>query len=172
MKTLLFLIMALVGLTTAQTIVRLEPNEGQSIPLMNARDIPVNLDTSEIDTSDRYIFTLDRGIRTFTDTIGRAWMRCDDSAGTDSVGGRLIWYGNPSPDPKNLALWEAMDSVSIAVASGVETQTSALVVNSRRYAYIRFHLRNQLAPGGSAAEKTVCRNIRLNVPRLLNPVAP
>lgn len=170
MKTLLFLIMALVGLTTAQTIVRLDANEGQSIPLMNASDADVNLDTSEIDTSSRWIFTLDRGIRTFTDTIGRAWMRCDDSAGTDSVGGRLIWYGNPHPQGK--AIWTAMDSVSIAVASGAETQTSALVVNSLRYALVRFVLRNQLAPGGSAAEKTVCRNIRLNVPRLLNPVAP
>lgn len=144
-------------------------NNGGSIPLFSSTDAEINLDTSEIDTSGRQLFLLKRQIRTYTDTVGTAWMRCDDSTGTDSVGGRLISYGNPHPEGK--ALWEAMDSVSIAVASGAETQTRLLVVNSRRYALIRFVIRNQLAPGGSAAEKTVCRNVRLNVsPYLVVPV--
>ena len=153
------------GFAQAQTIVSIEENRGHSLPIFSSNDADINLDTSEIDTSTRWFKVLDRAIRTYTDTIGTAWMRCDDSAGTDSVGGRLISYGNPHP--QGLALWEAMDSVSIAVASGVETQTRLLVVNSRRYPLIRFNIRNQLAPGGSAAEKTVCRNVRLNVPKLL-----
>lgn len=144
-------------------------NTGASIPLFSSSDADINLDTSEIDTSGRLLNVIKRNIRTYTDTIGTAWMRCDDSSGTDSVGGRLIIYGNPHPT--GLALWEAMDSVSIAVASGAETQTRLLIVNSRRYALIRAVIRNQLAPGGSAAEKTVCRNVRLNVsPYLTVPV--
>lgn len=136
---------------------------GASIPLFSQNNADINLDTSEIDTSTRQLFLLNRRIRTYTDTVGTAWMRCDDSAGTDSVGGRLIWYGNHAVEPGR-GLWEAIDSVSIAVASGVETQTRAVVVNSRRYARIRFVIRNQLNPNGSAAEKTVCRDVVLNVP--------
>lgn len=170
MKNLILGLLLLVGVGHAVERVLVHPDRGGSYPVMNITDADVNLDTSEIDTSSRWFVVGDRPIRTYTDTIGTAWMRCDDSAGTDSVGGRLIAYGNPHPEGKSL--WEAMDSVSVAVASGAETQTRLLVVNSRRYQLVRFVLRNQLAPQGSAAEKTVCRNIRLNVPRLLNPVVP
>lgn len=165
-KLFAILTLALVTLVGAEIIgtaeiIPLPGNKGASIPVLNRTDADVNLDTSEIDTSARWFNVIDREIRTFTDTIGRVFMRCDDSSGTDSVGGRLIWQGNPHPQGK--AVWTAMDSVSIAVASGAETQTSGLVVNSSRYSLIRFILRNQLAPGGSAAEKSVCRNVRLNI---------
>ncbi len=142
-------------------------NNGGSIPLFSSTDAEINLDTSEIDTSGRQLFLLKRNIRTYTDTVGTAWMRCDDSVGTDTVGGRLIIYGNPHPEGK--ALWEAMDSVSILVGGGVETQTRLLIVNSRRYAVIRAVIRNQMLP--AAGKKTVCRNVRLNVsPYLVVPV--
>jgi hypothetical protein len=166
MKKILIGLLAIVGFSFAIEKVNVG-NVGASIPLFSSNDAEINLDTSEIDTSTRWLFLGNRAIRAYSDTLGTAWMRCDDSAGTDSVGGRLIFYGNPHPEGK--ALWVAIDSVSIAVASGAETQTSKILVNSGRYQVIRAVIRNQLAPGGSAAEKTVCRNVRLNIPPILNP---
>lgn len=160
MKTIFAILALAFGFAFSATIVNVDET-GQSIPVMGLRDIAYNLDTSEVDTGDIWVNVSQRTLRSFTDTIGRVWMRCDDSSGTDSVGGRLLWQGNPSP--KADAMWTTMDSVSIAVASGAETQTSAPVVNSLRFFFIRFVLKNQLAPGGSAAEKTVCRNLRFNI---------
>lgn len=143
------------------TEVKLVDQEAGSIPVMRPKvETEINLDTSEIDTATRYFTTTTAPYLHYSDTLGQVFMRCDDSSGTDSVGGRLIWYGNPKANLS--AIWEAIDSVSIAAASGVETQTSKAVVNSKRYQALRFILRNQLAPGGSAAEKTVCRDIVLN----------
>jgi hypothetical protein len=168
MKKILIGLLALIGSSFAIERINVG-NTGNSIPLFSSNDAEINLDTSEIDTSTRWLFVGNRPIRTYTDTIGTAWMRCDDSAGTDSVGGRLIFYGNPHPEGK--AIWAPIDSVSIAVASGAETQTSKVLVNSGRYQLIRAIIRNQLAPGGSAAEKTVCRNVRLNIaPTLTHPM--
>jgi hypothetical protein len=168
MKKILIGLLALVGISFAIERVNVDRNVGASIPLFSSNDAEINLDTSEIDTSTRWLFVGNRPIRTYTDTIGTAWMRCDDSAGTDSVGGRLIFYGNPHPEGK--ALWVAIDSVSIAAASGAETQTSKVLVNSGRYQVIRAIIRNQLVP--AAGKKSVCRNVRLNIPPILNPTAP
>lgn len=152
------------GVTTSE--VKLMGNSGGSQPVMRPLiKTDINLDTSEVDTSTLVFSLVDLPMSSFVDTLGQVFMRCDDSAGTDSVGGLLKWQGNPRADGK--AIWENIDSVTIAVASGVETQTSKVVVNSKRYQMLRFILRNQLLPGGSAAEKTVCRDLILNRQRRL-----
>lgn len=135
-----------------------------SQPLFNKTNAAVVIDTAEADTSDIYFNLIDVSrMSHLGDTLGVAWMRCDDSAGTDSVAGRLIWHGNPKPDGS--ALWEKIDSVSIAAASGTETQTKKAVVNTQGYQALRFVLYNQLLP--AAGKKTVCRDLILNRPRRL-----
>ncbi len=142
----------------------LKENVGKSQPLFNKTNADVVIDTAEADTSDIYFELTDLPrVWVMGDTIGTAWMRCDDSAGTDSVAGRLIWHGNPKPDGS--ALWEKIDSVSIAAASGTETQTKKAIVNTQGYQALRFVLYNQLAP--AAGKKTVCRDLILNRPRRL-----
>jgi hypothetical protein len=139
--------------------VYLKENVGKSQPIHNKTNADVVIDTAEADTSDIYFDLVDLPrMSVLGDTVGVAWMRCDDSAGTDSVAGRLIWHGNPKPDGS--ALWEKIDSVSIAAASGTETQSEKAVVNTNGYQAIRFVLYNQLAP--AAGKKTVCRDIILN----------
>lgn len=142
----------------------LKENISKSMPIHNKTNADVVIDTAEADTSDIYLDLSDLPQwSTLGDTVGMAWMRCDDSSGTDSVAGRLIWHGNPKPDGS--ALWEKIDSVSIAAASGTETQTKKAVVNTQGYKALRFVLYNQLAP--AAGKKTVCRDIILNRPRRL-----
>jgi hypothetical protein len=161
MRNAILSLLVFLGAGFAATEVKLVDVEGGAVPVMRPKvETPVFLDTSEADTSTRYFTTATAPILYWSDTLGQVFMRCDDSAGTDSVGGSLKWQGNPTANLT--ALWENIDSVAIAVASGVETQTSKAVVNSKRYQAIRFILRNQLAPGGSAAEKTVCRDIVLS----------
>lgn len=163
MKKIIFGLLALFAFGAAIAASERLPvgDGGASIPLFSQNNAPIYLDTLERDTSTRQLFVLNRHIRTYTDTLGTAWMRCDDSSGTDSVGGRLIWQGNPSQ--YGTALWENIDSVSIGpVAGGVETQTSKVVINDGRYALIRFIITQQLH--FAAAQKAVCQDVRLNVP--------
>lgn len=140
----------------------MKENIGKSQPIHNKTNADVVIDTAEADTSDIYFDLTDLPrMSVLGDTVGIAWMRCDDSSGTDSVAGRLIWHGNPKPDGS--ALWEKIDSVSIAVASGAETQTKKAVVNTQGYMALRFVLYNQLAP--AAGKKTTCRDLILDRPR-------
>lgn len=166
-NAILALVLLLVGLTHAQTTIPVG-NNGGSYPLFSANDADINLDTSETNTSDRWLFVGDRSIRTYTDTVGHAWLRCDDSSGTDSIGVRLLLYGNPHPQGK--ALWELVDSASVLAASGTETQVGFAVRNSKRYQILRAAITNR--KNSAVGLKSVCRNVRLNVPRLLNPLAP
>lgn len=131
------------------------------VPLWDHDNPRVTIDSSERDTANIYLNILDLSMYSYTDTVGTVWMTCDDSAGTDSTAGRLIWEGNPLSNGK--AKWEAIDSVAIAAASGAETQTNKVVVNSKRYHALRFMLQNQLAP--DAAKKSTCYNIFLNMHR-------
>ena len=156
----LFLVASAFGATE----IKLVGNEKGPVPVMRQlAKTDVVIDTSEFDTSTVYFNLIDDPFTHYADTIGQVFMRCDDSAGTDSVAGRLIWEGNPRTDGKQL--WERIDSVSIAAASGAETMTSKAVVNAKRFMSVRFILRNQLLP--VAGKKTVCRDITLNRQRRL-----
>jgi hypothetical protein len=162
-NAILTLILALVP-AFAATEVKLIKQEAGSVPVMRpnvATDVVI--DSSEFDTATVYFNLTDTRFAHWSDTLGQVFLRCDDSAGTDSVAGRLIWQGNPKANLTGL--WEAIDSVSIAAASGTETQTSKAVVNSKRYQALRFILRNQLVP--AAGKKSVCRDIVLNRQRRL-----
>lgn len=162
-KMILFLTLAL-GFAFGATEVKLIGNEKGSIPVMRQlAKTDVVIDTSEVDTSTVYFNLIDDPFTHYGDTLGQVFMRCDDSAGTDTVGGRLIWEGNPRTDGKQL--WERIDSVAILAGTGVETLTSKAVVNAKRFMSIRFLLRNQLLP--AAGKKTVCRDITLNLQRRL-----
>lgn len=164
MKNLIVILAFLVSGALAATEIRLVDQEAGSTPVMRTKTkTEVVIDTSEFDTSTVYFTLTNLPFASYVDTLGQVFLRCDDSAGTDSVAGRLIWQGNPKADIS--ALWEPIDSVSIAAASGTETQTSAPVVNAKRYQALRFILRNQLAP--AAGKKSVCRDIVLNRQRRL-----
>jgi hypothetical protein len=168
MKTFLFGLLAIVGFSFAIERVNVDKNVGASIPLFSSNDAEINLDTSESDTSTRWLFVGNRSIRTYTDTIGTAWLRCDDSTGTDSIGVRLLLYGNPHPEGK--ALWEIVDSASVLAASGTETQSQFVVKNSKRYQILRGVITNR--KNSAVGLKAVCRNVRLNIPPILNPTMP
>ena len=115
------------------------------------------IDTSEIITSSNF-FDLSR-VPKWTrggqlDTLGYAWVRCADSAGTDSIGGRLYWQGNPSPKAENMD-WEAIDSVTVTAGTGTTyKQTGAWVVLTKGHNAVRFLLKNQLVP--AAGKKSKC----------------
>ncbi len=167
-KKILFGLLAIVSASFAIERVNVVGNVGASIPLFSSNDADINLDTSESDTSSRWLYVGNRPIRTYTDTIGTAWVRCDDSVGTDSIGVRLLLYGNPSPEGK--ALWELMDSASVLAASGTETQVGFVVKNSKRYQVMRATITNR--KNSAVGLKAVCRNVRLNIPPILNPTMP
>lgn len=142
--------------------VRVDGEQSLAINIWDHDNPTVVIDTTEVDTSNIYLDIFNRTLYSYTDTIGHLWYTCDDSSGTDSVAGRMYWDGNPSVD-RNKGKWEVIDSVSIAAASGAETQTKAPIINSKRYALIRFRLFNQLA--AAAGKKTSCYNMYLNMPR-------
>lgn len=159
MKNAILSLLLILGVGFAATEVKLIDVEAGSVPVMRPKvTTDVVIDTSESDTSTVYFTTTGSPFIHYSDTVGQVFMRCDDSAGTDSVAGRLYWQGNPKANLTSL--WETIDSVSIAAASGTETQTSKAVVNAKRYQALRFILRNQLLP--VAGKKTVCRDIVLN----------
>lgn len=161
MKTMILSLILCLGFAMGASRVKLIDQTTKSQSVMNDDNDPVVIDSSESVTSDIYLDLTGLSFEHWTDTLGQVFMRCDDSAGTDSVAGRLIWEGNPDPSGgARGSLWEPIDSVSIAAASGTETQTSKAVVNSKRYLSLRFKLRNQLAP--DAAKKSICRDITLN----------
>lgn len=166
MKKILFGLLAIVGVAFAIERVPVDKNAGGSVPLFSSSDAEINLDTSETDTSSRWLFVGNRAIRNYADTIlGTAWLRCDDSAGTDSIGVRLLLYGNPHPDGK--AIWEIVDSASVLAASGTETQVGFAVRNTKRYQVYRAVITNR--KNSAVGLKSVCRNVRLNIPNIPNP---
>jgi hypothetical protein len=159
MRNAILSLLVFLGVGFAATEVKLVDVEGGSVPVMRPKvETDVVIDTSEIDTSTRYFTTATAPILYWSDTLGQVFLRCDDSAGTDSVGGLLKWQGNPKANLTGL--WENIDSVAVLAATGTETQSSKAVVNSKRYQAIRFLLRNQLQP--AAGKKSVCRDIVLN----------
>jgi hypothetical protein len=167
MKTIIVLALALFSLGLAQTKSKaIAGNVGQSIPLFgsapNGEPLPssqVNLDTSELDTSKYFYELIDKPINSTTDTLGHVSFECKDSTGTDSIGVRLRWYFNTSPN--GTANWRVADSVTITgTGSSYLNATATPIVNALGYMAIKFEVKNIKV--SAVGLKPTCRNFLLD----------
>ena len=161
MKTLLLLLIT-VGLSFSATIqTTFQGNETQSNGLFfTTRSTVINLDSSEVDTS-QYIFNLSKLPKFGSpDTMGFAFMECKDSTGTDTVHVGVYWQWNS--DPAGQATWQTGDSMTINTGTTTSTYAvrSKAVVNTNGWGAIRFYIKNQAAP--NVAKKSACRYVQLN----------
>lgn len=152
MKKYLLLAVALLGVSAMAAIIPLE-DKGFALSPMGSN--PMILSASENNTSSN-VYSLEKFPQYANlpaDTAGYAWLRCADSAGTDSIGGVLIWQGNPRQDGIG-ADWVNLDSVTITAGTGTAfLQTGKWVIIDKTYMAIRFKLKNQWA---TAAAKSSC----------------
>lgn len=157
MKKTLVILLAITVAAFGFTRKKVGGNETLSINVLSDAAAPTVISASE---AFRPSFYLDISsipqIQTTAvvgDTMGYVFLRCADSAGTDSIGGVLSWWGNPRPGEDN-ADWEVIDSVTITAGTGTTYLTTGkMVTNLKQFMGLQFRLRNQWA---TAAAKSNC----------------
>lgn len=141
------IIIALFGLgmavAHADSVKYLE-NKWDFVPVMGNTVLPINLDSSEVDTGVNV--RLSRlAVFGNADTVGTASVTCKDSSGTDSIAVVMRWQGSMVPD--GTGTWANIDSVELKdlASPGVYTSTTKAVKNTAGYQVLRFSIRNKRA---------------------------
>lgn len=159
MKKYLPLLLILVSASFGIDRVFFKGNEGDSRPVLDKTIKEYVIDSSETVTPNVYFDLTGLPMASWVDTIGYLWFQCADSAGTDSIAGKVTWSGNPRAD--GLAKWVDIGSVTMTAGTGTTfLQTGAPVILDKRYMAIKFTLTNQMVP--AAGKKSKCKDIILN----------
>lgn len=122
-------------------------------------DATVYLDTGETDSGTYYFDIRNLERNAATTVLGTFGVKCQDSAGTDTMDVTMTVYGNYSATKAGVpeGVWTSLGTVSITSPTGALTEGIGTVTDAEDPMFIWVHLTNdETGAGTSVGEKAAC----------------